>query len=572
MSETKYELLVITNDCEETFDLEKTPGEKTELVKEQKKQLSAELDLRRLIVNLDNTATLLYISYNALSGTSVQSKVSGLQKQLSDLCAQSQVAMSSISSNTEIVFGQLPTVYKLLVNGRAPAAMKLLASCSIYAGKMAETSEKLAAGFEKMGDKAQEALEGSQDLYADDLKKKEEITNQINDMRAKQAKLKKQSEELQGELQEIEEKYADAQKREENAEKNQFIMGIVNICTSTLTMGLSSIVERNKSQQETQQTMQESREEEQQKESRKKLEKEQKELEDEEKAVHEAEKELTQAEEELSKLKAEEAETDEAKQEDYSKKKEDARQKVEELKDKVEEAKKSAETKREAVAATQAALQSLSEQLTKEREEMKSTLEKAQATTSELFKVKLDMQKENREIAGEMAEIAEMLKGQQELMVSTDKAVEMLKLAIRCLGNIVVAFTETALFWRSIEQGCKNLQDGSFMMQVKTFAEFDSELQSMMYEGEDFRKAILMYMATWVALHAISVDYYAASQAVGTKVRKYIGKNLFGKEAFEEASRLADEIIESMQEEQQSIDESNAIIEKIRLGISDGGQ
>lgn len=82
-----------------------------------------------------------------------------------------------------------------------------------------------------MGDKAQEALEGSQDLYAD------------------------------------------AQKREENAEKNEFIMGIVNICTSTLTMGLSSIVERNKSQQETQQTMQDSREETQQKESREKLEK-----------------------------------------------------------------------------------------------------------------------------------------------------------------------------------------------------------------------------------------------------------------------------------------------------------
>lgn len=51
-------------------------------------------------------------------------------------------------------------------------------------------------------------------------------------------------------------------------------------------------------------------------------------------------------------------------------------------------------------------------------------------------------------------------------------------------------------------------------------------------------------------------------------MRGYIGKNLFGEEAFKEASRLAEEIIGSMQEEQQSIDESNAVIEKIRLGIS----
>lgn len=565
MSETKYELLVVTNDCEETFDLEKVPGKETELVKEQKKQLSAELDLRRLVVNLNNTSTLLYISYNALSGTSVQSKVSGLQKQLSDLCAQSQAAMGSIRSNTEIVFEQLPTVYTLLVSGKAPAAMELLASCSIYAGKMARISEELAEGFEKMADKAQGALEGSQDLYANDLKKKQEIADQINEMRAKQAKLKKQSEELQGTLQEVEERYADARRREERAEKNAMIMGIVNVCASTLSFGLGALAEQTKSRQETRQNMQSSKTGAQQKESQKELQKVQEELEAQEQAVSEAQEELAAAERELSKIEAEAQETEEG---DYAEKKEAAEQKVKELKDKVAKEKKSAENKKKAVEAAQAALDGLSEQLAKEREDMKHTLEKAEATTSEIFQMKLNMQKENREIAGEMAEMAEILKGQQDLMISTDKAVEMLKLAIRCLGNIVVAFSEMALFWRSIEQGCKNLQDGAFMMQVKTFAQFDSELQKTMYEGENFKKTILTYMATWVALHAISTDYYVASQAIGKKVRGYIGKNLFGEEAFKEASRLAEEIIGSMQEEQQSIDENNAVIEKIRLGIS----
>lgn len=390
MSETKYELLVVTNDCEETFDLEKVPGKETELVKEQKKQLSAELDLRRLVVNLNNTSTLLYISYNALYATSVQSKVSGLQKQLSDLCAQSQAAMGSIRSNTEIVFEQLPTVYTLLVSGKAPAAMELLASCSIYAGKMAWISEELAEGFEKMADKAQVALEGSQDLYANDKKKKQEIKDQINEMRARQAKLKKQSEELQGTLQEVEERYADARRREERAEKNAMIMGIVNVCASTLSFGLGALAEQTKSRQETRQNMQSSKTGAEQKESQKELQKEQEELEAQEQAVNEAQEELAAAERELSKIEAEAQGTEEG---SYAEKKE---------------------------AAEQAALDGLSEQLAKEREDMKHTLEKAEATTSEIFQMKLNMQKENREIAGEMAEMAEMLKGQQDLMISTD--------------------------------------------------------------------------------------------------------------------------------------------------------
>lgn len=121
------------------------------MVQDQKRQLSAELDLRRLIVNLDNTATLLYIAYNALSGNKVQSRVSGLQKRLDDLCKKSQTAMSGISNNTMSVIKQLPLVYGMLVQGKAAAAMQLLASCSKYAKKMADVSEELALGFEKNG-------------------------------------------------------------------------------------------------------------------------------------------------------------------------------------------------------------------------------------------------------------------------------------------------------------------------------------------------------------------------------------------------------------------------------------
>lgn len=127
--------------------------------------------------------------------------------------------------------------------------------------------------LKKMGDEAQAALEDSQGVYADDLQKQKEIKKQINEMRGKQENLKKKSMELQGTIQEMEEKYAEAQRREEKAEKNAMILSIVNICTSTLTLGLNAYSEKAKAQG-TQQNQQVAQTETQQQESQSNLQRE----------------------------------------------------------------------------------------------------------------------------------------------------------------------------------------------------------------------------------------------------------------------------------------------------------
>lgn len=563
MGETMYEITVVTDDCQENFSLTTIPGENTNLVKRQQKKLSAELDLNRLITNLNNSSTLLYIAYNALSGTPVQSKVSGLQNDLSQLCAKSQIAMNDISLGADNVLRQLPMIYKMLMSGKATAAMKILATCSVCAGKMADTSEELAREFETMTGKTQVALESSQDLYASDLQKRQEIEQQINEMTAKQAALKEKEKQLGETIKEVQEKYNEAQKREEKAEKNALIFGIVNIVSSSLAMGLGALANTVKTQQTKSQGAQNTQDEQRVREGEQDLTQRQNELEESETAVRQLKEQLEAAERELATIVAEPPAEGEEAQAACAAKKTAAEQKVKELKDKIAQAESNVKIKKQAVVTAQAALEGLSQQLAKEREEAKGTLEKAQATTSELFQLKLDMQRENREIASSMAEIAVMLKNQTEAKISADKAVEMLKLAIRCLGNVVVAFTEAALFWRTVEQGCNNLKEGAFITQVQTFSEFDSELQNELYGGAEFKALILEYMATWVALHCIGRDYYQVSVEAGKNVRKHIQTNLFEEDAFKEAARLAEEIMTSMQMEEAVIDSNTVVIEEI---------
>lgn len=562
MSETAYEIVVVTDQKEEAFDLTKVPEETSDLVRMQEKKLSAEIDLNQLISDLNKTATLLYISYNALSGTSAQSKVSGLQNNLSMLCAKSQTAMNGIEGQTQMVLKSLPMVYRFLVKGKAQEAMKLLASCSTCAGKMAQISEELAEGFEKMTNQAQEALESSQDLYASDKQKLEEIKKQITEMKAKQAALTAKETELKATIQEIQEKYTEAQKREERAEKNALITGIVGMVTSSLSAGLGAFANTVKTQQKTyyEQTEQSFSEQE---DGTRNLENRQKELDEANQEREALKKELEAAEKELANIAEEFPGETEEEQADQDARKKAAEQKICEIKEKLQKKEETVSDKEKAVQAARATLQELSGQLADRQEEAKSALEKAQATTSELFRLKMDMQKENREIASSMAEIAAMLKGQEEVKIGTDKAVEMLKLAIRCLGNIVVSFTEAAIFWRTVEEGCNNLKDGAFMTQVRIFSEFDSELQSEMYASDEFKMLILEYMATWVALHKIGQEYCRISAEAGNKVRQNIRSNLFEQDAFAEAARLADEIMASMENDKNVIDQNMQVIETV---------
>ncbi|MEG0107976.1 MAG: hypothetical protein RR705_03890, partial [Lachnospiraceae bacterium] len=122
-----FRVKVSTSGTEELFNLERNPEETSLFVHEVKRKLMSSLDLKVVVDNLYNTADLLYVSYNALEGTTAKPVVSGLQVDLANLCGKSQTAMVEIYDNTSQMLGILPTVYNMLVMGEAKVALKILA-------------------------------------------------------------------------------------------------------------------------------------------------------------------------------------------------------------------------------------------------------------------------------------------------------------------------------------------------------------------------------------------------------------------------------------------------------------
>jgi hypothetical protein len=67
---------------EEVYSLKNPPAVTSHLVLASQKEILQNLSLSSVVSNLANAADLMFVAYNALAGTQVQSKMSGLQKSL----------------------------------------------------------------------------------------------------------------------------------------------------------------------------------------------------------------------------------------------------------------------------------------------------------------------------------------------------------------------------------------------------------------------------------------------------------------------------------------------------------
>lgn len=84
------------------------------------------------------------------------------------------------------------------------------------------------------------------------------------------------------------------------------------------------------------------------------------------------------------------------------------------------------------------------------------------------------------------------------------------------------------------------------MTTVDALQDLDAETQEIMYLEDSFMGQMLSYMATWVALYVISEEYGAASAEAGKIARYNVSHPKFGRDAYETAKTLADNILSRM--------------------------
>ena len=520
--EDSYKITVITNNAEEMFDLHKNPDPTTVYVQEVKRKLMSSLELKVVIDNLYNTADLLYVAYNALEGTAAKEILSGLQVDLGALCGASQIAMVEINTNTGNMLKILPTVYNFLTKGRTREALKILSAGSKYANGMAVAADRLAVKVEAMIDKATAALLKSEALYAEDVRLKEEMAQKIKQMQIDKEVLEQKTADMQGLIDQIQEQCMEAKVKEEKADKRAFTMGIISTVTGVFNLGIGEAVSSLGKQITTPQNTEE--EENKRLKEKEEYEKKEKELKDQIKKNQEKQAQEDITEDEKTELKNKETELQE------------------ELKELTSSSSKAAWMNAAGKISGE-----ISSTTKNAQSQAQAAADKAADAALELQKKQFEMQKDQIELKGNLKKLAEQVKNQQSVAVSLDTAVKMLQLALQCLGNIVSALQATAIFWHGIESGCKSLAEDTLLVTVDSLQELEVELQTELYLEDSFMGQMLSYMSTWVALNIISSEYGIASMEAGNTVRFNISHPKFGKDAYDTAKRLADDILSRME-------------------------
>lgn len=140
---TTGEVALIINGVEEIYSVQKLPDIKSQLVLDSRQDMLGKLSIDILVTNFENTADYVFLAYNALAGTEVWAKVSGLQKSLLDLTGDCVNVLDLFGIQSQEVAKAFIKTYALLLERKEKLAMIQLRTCGKIANDMATESQKL---------------------------------------------------------------------------------------------------------------------------------------------------------------------------------------------------------------------------------------------------------------------------------------------------------------------------------------------------------------------------------------------------------------------------------------------
>lgn len=574
------ESIIITNidGTQDSYCLTENPPVGSSVVQYAKKEILQNLDLHSVLSNIDNAAGLMHVAYNALAGTKIQSKMQGLQKELLDLTDHSIVSVQSFKSKAEQLAVIIRTTYKYLTKCQEQLAIAQLLRCSAAAKAMAEESEKLAGKFSILANKTEAVLEETMDEQAIQHQKIEQIREEIAKFEAQQASSLVQQEETQKMIEDLDSKYTEETERLKKLEDEeasnrkvgmamQIVSAVLSPVTSILSSVTSSFGNKENLEQQKQQAMDETQKQIDavQADAQKNAEK-NTEISDEIKALEEA---IQTLKSDISAKQAtlEKTETEQEKQ-TITAEVEAAQNALSEKEANLAKLKKEKETLMEnqntyteKTKELTDAFAKIGERFDQAAAESKTAADAARKQREEIFKQKLDMEKENRKLLANLAEFAKTIESSKISKDTAKSAVETLQVAIQCLKQIVTALATGALFWRSMEQYCTNLAEGELVQNIKDIQQLQQEDRLEIYHDRDFMIGILNYMGKWVALYSVCSDYLNAANNVRGVITNNINEAPSIEAAKEAAPQLAAKMLQNVQQQMDGIDERCKMLE-----------
>lgn len=554
------------------YDLTKIPEKSAPLIQEASREILRDMRIDSIIQNLENVARLMFVAYNALGGTKVQSRMSGLEKKYLDLMDESEQAIITFKQKSEFICAKVAEAYKWMLKGKEQLALTQFNKCADAAAEMARQAEHLATGFQTLSDQAEVVLEHTQDEQSLQYQEIEKVKTQLGEYNAQLKKCESMSESLEKDVESINKVYEDARKKEQAAfdmKKSLVITQIVVSCIGAVIPSVSGVNNAGSSTGTGQAASeaQNSLDEKKEKKEELALQMEDAKLKQDDLAgkIQELDKEIESLEQSIEAKKAVTvaddpkltAEIEELERQLAEKQKE--REALE--KERKEEEKKAKNAEGE-LSEVSKAIETLNKQLAAYAEQARGDLERAEAAAQEALKQKLELEKQRRETLASIQEFSALIESGVRRKNVAETAVQTLQVAIRCIKQVVVALTTAAKFWRSMEAYCRTLSDQGLGQQIVELSkELSFEERLDYYQDEDFMMAFLVYICRWAALYHVCDEYQTRNNTVREMVAENILSSGSREEEWELAGTLAEDLGESIRTQ---VEDSNKVIAELK--------
>lgn len=155
----------------------------------------------------------------------------------------------------------------------------------------------------------------------------------------------------------------------------------------------------------------------------------------------------------------------------------------------------------------------------------------------------MQLQAEQRQALGSIAEYAEQMKIATNEEAVSASAVDSLQQAVAALKQIVGVLETAKIFWQMMAAACRRLAQQQIRDDIKLFMEDPPEERLAEYTRPAFKQSLLQLGARWYALQLIAEEYQAGVAEARECVKGTIGKA----PSIEEARKLAPKLGEKLQ-------------------------
>ncbi len=513
------------------------------------------MQIDSIIQNLENVARLMFVAYNALGGTMVQTKMSGLQKRYLDLMDDSEQAIITFQHRSKEICVFMAKSYGWLLKGQEKMAVSQFEKCARAAAEMAQEAEALANGFRKLSNEAETVLESTQEEQALQYAKMDEIKKQIEQYNAKLKSYESTQQSLNEAIDEINDIYKEAREKEKEAfdmKKGMMIVeGITSVISAVIpcftSIQSSAGAECSQAAQKAQEDLAKNEQEKADLDKKKKKEADRLEnLKIETAALEKAIQDIQQKIEDEKAITAKEEEEKEAVIKACEKEKKEKEEALKEKQIEISEAEKGLESVEEKLNKVISAINAVKQQIDVYTKQCADDYKHAQEAARDALEKKLEMEKQRRETLASIQEFTVLIQSsvRQENVAAT--AVQTLQVAIRCIKQVVVALATAAKFWRSMEDYCKKLATSGILEEITDMEKACIPLEERVeiYQEDWFKAAYLEYICRWAALYYVCDDYRTRNN----KVRNMVADNIMSSSSREEEWKMAGILAGEMKE------------------------